>query len=199
MRKSSRTIRTILLIALLCALLFGGKTLFGGGLDVSPDANATSALSMTDAPADDGALPAGQSNSEPGSAASDATAAPEAGEAVKQDAVSEDGEYTAPEDVAAYIHAYGRLPKNFITKSEAMDLGWVSSEGNLWDVAYGKSIGGDVFGNREGRLPAAAGRTWHECDVNYQGGFRGGERVVYSGDGLIYYTDDHYETFEQLY
>ena len=199
MRKSSRTIRTILLLALLCALLFGGKTLLGGVQGASPDANAASALSVTDAPANAAALPAGQSDPEPGSAASDSTAAPDAEEAVKQDAVSEDGEYTAPEDVAAYIHAYGRLPNNFITKSEAMDLGWVGSEGNLWDVARGKSIGGDVFGNREGRLPAAAGRTWYECDVNYRGGFRGGERIVYSVDGLIYYTDDHYETFEQLY
>lgn len=198
MRKSSGTIRTILLIALLCALLFGGKTLFGGGPGASTDASATSALSATDTPAE-AALPAGQSGLEPGDATLGPTAAPEAEEAAKQDAVSEDGEYTAPEDVAAYIHAYGRLPQNFITKSEAMDLGWVSSEGNLWDVAYGKSIGGDVFGNREGRLPAAAGRTWYECDVNYRGGFRGGERIVYSVDGLIYYTDDHYETFEQLY
>ena len=197
MRKSSRTIRTILLLALLCALLFGGKTLFGGVQGASPDAGPASAAAATDAPADDAALPADQGGS--ADAISGPTAALETEEAARQDAISEDGEYTAPEDVAAYIHAYGRLPSNFITKSEAMDLGWVSSEGNLRDVAYGKSIGGDVFGNREGRLPAAAGRVWHECDVNYDGGFRGGERVVYSSDGLIYYTDDHYETFEQLY
>ncbi len=196
MHKSSRTIRTILLLALLCALLFGGKTLFGGP-GASPDAGPTSALSVTDAPADTAALAAAQSGS--ADATPGPTAAPEVEEAARQDAISEDGEYTAPEDVAAYIHEYGRLPGNFVTKSEAMDLGWVSSEGNLWDVAYGKSIGGDVFGNREGRLPAAAGRVWHECDVNYSGGFRGGERVVYASDGLIYYTDDHYETFEQLY
>ncbi|MBR6521857.1 MAG: ribonuclease [Oscillospiraceae bacterium] len=113
--------------------------------------------------------------------------------------IDEYGWYDAPEDVAEYIHTYGKLPENFISKNEARDLGWVSSEGNLWDVAYGMSIGGDKFGNREGLLPDAKGRTWYECDVNYSGGFRGDERIVYSNDGLIYYTDDHYESFTQLY
>ena len=92
-----------------------------------------------------------------------------------------------------------RLPPNFITKREARELGWISSEGNLWDVAWGMSIGGDVFGNREGLLPEAWERTWYECDVNYVGGFRGSERVLYASDGLIYYTGDHYATFELLY
>ena len=113
--------------------------------------------------------------------------------------IDEDGWYDAPEDVAEYIHTYGRLPGNFITKSEAGELGWESSEGNLWDVAYGMSIGGDRFGNREGLLPDAEGRKWYECDVNYSGGYRGSERIVFSSDGLIYYTADHYESFEQLY
>lgn len=107
-----------------------------------------------------------------------------------------EGSYTAPEDVAAYLRAYGCLPGNFITKSEARALGWESSQGNLWDVAPGMSIGGDSFGNREGLLPEG---TYHECDVNYAGGFRGGERLVWSDDGDIYYTGDHYESFTLLY
>ena len=107
--------------------------------------------------------------------------------------------YTDPYDVADYLHAYGELPPNFITKNEAKALGWDSAEGNLWDVAPGKSIGGDRFGNRERLLPEASGRTWYECDVNYAGGYRGAERVLYSSDGLIYYTDDHYESFTPLY
>lgn len=115
------------------------------------------------------------------------------------DLIDEDGWYDTPEDVAEYIHTYGKLPDNFITKDEARDLGWVSSEGNLWDVAYGMSIGGDKFGNREGLLPDAEGRVWYECDINYQGGFRGSERIVYSNDGLVYFTADHYESFDQLY
>jgi len=116
-----------------------------------------------------------------------------------ENSITEDGEYTEYADVAEYIHLYSRLPDNYITKREAMDLGWVSSEGNLWEVADQKCIGGDIFGNREGRLPDEAGRIWYECDVNYDGGFRNAERLVYSNDGLIYYTSDHYETFIKLY
>ncbi|MBR1529886.1 MAG: ribonuclease [Oscillospiraceae bacterium] len=110
--------------------------------------------------------------------------------------VEKDGSYTSPEDVAEYIHTFGTLPDNFITKKEAQNLGWNSSEGNLWDVAPGKSIGGDDFGNREGLLPEG---TYHECDVNYQGGYRGADRLIYSDSGEIYYTSDHYKTFTQLY
>lgn len=114
-------------------------------------------------------------------------------------AIEEDGSYTGKEEVALYIHTYGRLPDNFITKKEAEDDGWSGKEGNLWEVAPGKSIGGSHFGNYEGSLPAGDGRKWYECDINYEGGFRGSERLIYSNDGLIYYTDDHYKTFEQLY
>ena len=113
--------------------------------------------------------------------------------------VEEDGIYSTPELVAAYIHTFNKLPSNFITKKEAEQLGWVSSKGNLWDVTDEMSIGGDKFGNREGLLPKKNGRQWYECDVNYYGGYRGSERILYSNDGLIYYTDDHYESFTQLY
>ncbi len=109
------------------------------------------------------------------------------------------GLYTSPEDVAAYLHVYQQLPANYITKSVAVKLGWDASRGNLWDVTDKKSIGGDRFGNREGLLPDADGRIWYECDVNYAGGYRGAERLVYSNDGLIYYTDDHYRSFQRLH
>ena len=113
--------------------------------------------------------------------------------------VKEDGEYTTKEEVALYIHTYNHLPSNFITKDEATELGWISSKGNLGKVAPGKSIGGDKFGNREGLLPKKKGRTYYECDINFDGTFRNGERIVFSDDGLIYYTGDHYESFELLY
>lgn len=113
--------------------------------------------------------------------------------------VEKDGSYTTPEDVAEYIHTFGTLPNNFITKSEAKALGWDNKKGNLWDVAEGKSIGGDYFGNYEGLLPDEKGRKYTECDVNYNGGYRGSERIIFSNDGLIYYTNDHYKTFTQLY
>lgn len=105
------------------------------------------------------------------------------------------GAYDSPDDVALFIHQYKKLPANYITKEEAQAAGWISSTGNLWEVAGQVSIGGDVFFNREGNLPQKNGRIWYECDVNYQGGYRGGERIVYSNDGLIFYTGDHYQTF----
>lgn len=113
--------------------------------------------------------------------------------------LDEKGEYTSPQEVALYICIFDKLPANFITKKEAMNLGWESNKGNLWEVTDNKSIGGDKFGNREGLLPKSDGRVYYECDVNYEGGFRGAERIVYSNDGLIFYTNDHYESFEQLY
>lgn len=113
--------------------------------------------------------------------------------------IDEEGSYTSKEDVALYIYTYGKLPENFITKKEAEKAGWNSKEGNLWEVAPGKSIGGSHFGNYEGQLPEKKGRNYFECDINYQGGYRQGERIIYSDDGLVYYTGDHYKTFEQLY
>lgn len=109
--------------------------------------------------------------------------------------IEKDGKYSKPEELAEYIHTFQQLPKNYLTKKEAGALGWESKKGNLWDVTDEMSIGGDIFGNREGKLPKADGRKWYECDVNYYGGFRGEERLVYSNDGLIYYTKDHYQTF----
>ena len=113
--------------------------------------------------------------------------------------VDEDGTYTSKDEVALYIHTYGHLPSNFISKTKAKKAGWVSSEGNLDEVCPGMSIGGSRFYNDDGLLPEADGRTWTECDINYHGGFRGAERIVFSNDGLIYYTGDHYSSFEQLY
>ncbi|MBR0638013.1 ribonuclease [Bacillus sp. Nf3] len=100
--------------------------------------------------------------------------------------------------VADYLIRYKRLPDNYITKSQASALGWVASKGNLAEVAPGKSIGGDIFSNREGRLPSASGRTWREADINYVSGFRNADRLVYSSDWLIYKTTDHYATFTRI-
>ena len=113
--------------------------------------------------------------------------------------VEEDGWYTSKDEVALYIHTYGHLPGNFISKTKAKRAGWDSSAGNLDEVCPGMSIGGSRFYNDEGKLPDARGREWTECDINYHGGYRGPERIVFSNDGLIFYTADHYETFEQLY
>ncbi len=113
-------------------------------------------------------------------------------------ALAEDGVYTSKEDVALYVHTYGHLPANFITKKEAEAAGWQG--GPLDKVLPGMCIGGDRFGNYEGLLPKAKGRRWTECDLNTLGArSRGPERLIFSNDGLIYYTPDHFETFELLY
>ena len=106
---------------------------------------------------------------------------------------------TAPQDIADYIFAHGTLPDNFLTKNEARQLGWDSSQNYVSDVAPGYSIGGDRFGNYEGLLPDAAGRKWYEADANYTSGPRGAERILYSSDGLVYYTNDHYQTFTEMH
>ena len=106
--------------------------------------------------------------------------------------------YSDPQDVVDYIDAYGELPDNYITKNEARDLGWDAKAGNLWAVAPDMSIGGDYFGNFEGLLPEENGREYTEADVNYEGGHRGPERLVFSDDGLYFYTDDHYDSFIEL-
>lgn len=109
------------------------------------------------------------------------------------------GYYTSANDVATYIDQYKTLPKNFLTKKQAMDLGWLASENNLWSVSDKKSIGGDKFFNREKLLPQKAGRFYYEADIDYAGGKRSAKRIVYSNDGLIFYTKDHYDSFIQLY
>ena len=112
--------------------------------------------------------------------------------------VTEDGWYDTMEEVAVYLELFDDLPDNYLTKNEAGDLGWNNKKGNLHDVAPGCSIGGDRFGNYEGALPDKKGRKWTECDINFDGGYRGSERIVFSNDGLIYYTNDHYNTFTQI-
>lgn len=123
---------------------------------------------------------------------------PEETAELEQAAIDEDGEYTSREEVALYIHTYGKLPQNFIKKNEAKKLGWEG--GSLEPYAPGRSIGGDRFGNYEGLLPEAEGRRYTECDIDTMGrSSRGAKRIVFSNDGLIYYTGDHYKSFELLY
>ena len=112
--------------------------------------------------------------------------------------LDEDGWYDTRDEVALYLITYGHLPGNFVTKNEARKKGW--SSGSLEPYFPGCSIGGDVFQNREGLLPKAKGRTYYECDIGTTGkNSRGSKRIVFSNDGLIYYTDDHYESFTLLY
>lgn len=112
--------------------------------------------------------------------------------------INENESYYTKEDVSKYIYKYKKLPNNYIKKSEAKKIGWKPSKGNLWDVTDKKVIGGDTFGNREGNLPK--GYKYFEADVNYNGGHRNAHRLVYTLDGpIVYYTGDHYKSFEVLY
>jgi Guanyl-specific ribonuclease Sa len=112
--------------------------------------------------------------------------------------IDEDGWYYDKDNVALYIHTYGHLPGNYIKKKDAEALGW--SGGSIEKYAKGKAIGGDYFGNYEGLLPKKNGRSYYECDIDTKGAkSRGAKRIIFSNDGLIFYTDDHYESFKQLY
>ena len=187
---SKRQIMLIAAVALAAVLLLTGRLTPAGlinsllGTDI-PEAQQTYESVQPAETAED--LPLAEKN-EP----SEDAAEPE------QTAIDEDGEYTSKEDVALYIHTYGKLPQNFIKKNEAKKLGWEG--GSLEPYAPGRSIGGDRFGNYEGLLPEAEGRRYTECDIDTMGrSSRGAKRIVFSNDGLIYYTGDHYKSFELLY
>ncbi len=164
-----------------------------------PDENEYELVIVSDAPTDR-TPETERANAPPETTAEAETEAPEKKTAEKRTgaSVDEDGVYTKRDEVALYIHTYGKLPKNFITKKDAEALGWTG--GSLEPYAPGKCIGGARFGNYEGLLPAKKGRVWYECDIDTLGRkSRGAKRIVYSNDGLIYYTSDHYETFSLLY
>ncbi len=109
-------------------------------------------------------------------------------------APARDGEYTDKDNLCRYIVAYGTLPRNFITKNEARRLGWTG--GPLEPYAHGKSIGGDRYGNYERTLPNG---RYRECDVDTRGRPRGAKRIVFSDDRRVYYSSDHYRTFQRLH
>ena len=118
--------------------------------------------------------------------------------AVTENIPDEHGVYDSKDEVALYLHVYGHLPDNFMTKKEARAEGWQS--GALNRIIKGMCIGGDEYSNFEGKLPEADDRIYYECDIGtLHAKKRGARRIVWSNDGLIYYTDDHYKTFELLY
>ncbi len=155
--------------------------------DSSTSSEESSVYDSSSSSAEDKSSSSAEESSVPDSSSSDV-----------EEAIDENGSYTTKEDVALYIHTYGKLPKNFITKKEAEKLGWTG--GSLEKYAEGMCIGGDRFGNYEELLPTKSGRKYTECDIDTLGkSSRGAKRIVFSNDGLVYYTDDHYETFTLLY
>ena len=198
---------TAILLSLLLALtlLFTACAPPQGMPSTQPDEaeNDVQLTVVTDAPTDETptdvhANSPPEETAEPETAETEAAATAAAEDDGSDVSVDEDGWYYSKEEVALYIHVYGHLPGNFITKKEAKKLGWKS--GSLEKYAPGKVIGGDRFGNYEGLLPEAPGRFYTECDIDTLGAKkRGAKRIVFSDDGLIYYTDDHYESFTLLY
>lgn len=190
MKKRITTVLAALLAVLLLVLFGGPET------DVSAPTEIA-AWTQEEAPAESETPP--QEELPPETEARE-QAPPETTASTQEEAppIAKEGSYTTKEDVALYIHTYGCLPENFMTKNEARELGWEG--GGLEDYAPGMCIGGDRFGNYEGLLPEAQGRRYTECDIDTLGkDKRGAKRIVFSNDGLIYYTDDHYESFELLY
>lgn len=117
----------------------------------------------------------------------------------KSNQINENGVYTSSSEVAEYIYTYHKLPSNYIRKDEARALGWNPQENYLGDIVPGKSIGGDVFQNFEKKLKDKPQRRYYEADIDYNGKERNAKRIIFSNDGLIYYTEDHYNTFKLLY
>lgn len=190
MKRSNCIVRLLALILALCALT--GCALPMGDIDEYLSGDDVVAYLYEEAderPAADGAWAGPEAPAQPDGPMEPTDNVPP---------LDPEGSYTTKEDVARYLYEYGELPSNFITKSEARAFGWEG--GGLDAYAPGKSIGGDRFGNYEGLLPDAPGREYHECDIDTVGASsRGAKRIVYSSDGLIYYTDDHYESFTLLY
>ena len=100
--------------------------------------------------------------------------------------------------VDLFLKYTGTLPGNYITKQYATKHGWIPEKGNLAEVLPGKTIGGTAYLNIDGKLPQAEGRVWYEADFDYTSGYRNDSRILYSSDGLIFVTYDHYKTFYEI-
>ena len=201
--KIKQRVSLLLVLALMLGLLSGCGLVSPASYPEAPVQNVEFTLvedtptpeAPAEAPAPAPALPG--ETALPEESPEPAASAPEEPPA-QEPSLDEDGTYTTKEDLALYLHLYGHLPSNFVTKKEARAAGWTG--GSVEAFFPGMCIGGDYYGDYEGNLPKAKGRSWHECDVNTLGRRgRGAERIVWSNDGLIYYTGDHYETWELLY
>lgn len=195
MKKLRRSLPLLILILVLAFFLYPAESNPSSPAAVSAaetvdTLNLVSSVSPSSAPGSSSGKESGQPSQGSGTATGSAED--------EEELLPEDGSYTTKEDVALYLHQYGHLPSNFITKKEAREAGWPG--GSLEAYFPGMCIGGDYFGNYEGLLPKAKGRSWTECDINTLGKrSRGAERIIFSNDGLIFYTDDHYESYTQLY
>ena len=193
--RAARAVRMALTF-LLCALL---PVFCLGVCSACSDLGAPSGIVAGGVSANEGNAGGADSQTSTSASSSSSSSSAPSSQSKSSSSVSENGTYTSKEQVALYIHRYGHLPQNFISKTKAKKAGWIPSEGNLQDVCPGKSIGGSRYYNDDGLLPDKSGRYWTECDIDYAGGHRNEKRIVFSNDGLVYYTGNHYRSFERLY
>lgn len=210
-RKAKRILIAVLVLLLAATCVFIASTLLGKDtaqpvpdqqgsgsspeiIEPAPDSQGTGGNSEVDNPTPE----SGGSTTENPSQGDDSSTETPAPQTPSQKDLDEHGSYYSKDDMALFIYTYGHLPDNCITKSDAKKLGW--SGGSLEPFAPGKTIGGDKFSNYEKLLPTKKGRQYYECDIDTMGAKkRGAKRIVFSNDGLIYYTEDHYDSFELLY
>lgn len=193
-RIRSRWLCLLMVLIMTVGLLAGCGDPAGG----APQESSGGLMTVTDEASEEDADSGGSRDAEKEAEEAEAetpSGPEESADGEAQQSIDENGSYTSKEDVALYIHIYGRLPSNFITKKEARKLGWEG--GSVERYAPGKCIGGSHYGNYEGLLPEG---NYKECDIDTLGKkSRGAKRLVYSDDGRIYYTEDHFESFTQLY
>ena len=65
----------------------------------------------------------------------------------------------------------------------------------FYHILYGLK---HVYNNDDRRLPTKFGRVWYEADINYTPGRRNTHRILWSNDGLIFVTYNHYRTFYEI-
>ncbi len=97
-----------------------------------------------------------------------------------------------------WLKTYGKLPSYYVSAEQARSKGWSPKKGNFDKLFPNKMMKRGEYDNKDGHLPSAPGRIWYEADINYRHGFRGLPRIVYSNDGLIFVTYDHYATFIEI-
>lgn len=97
-----------------------------------------------------------------------------------------------------WVKYLNKLPGYYITRDNAIQAGWNPFGGNLAEVAPGCMLFGGIYQNRKHQLPETNGRTWYEADINYAGGYRNKQRLLFSNDGLVFVTYDHYKTFAEI-
>ena len=109
------------------------------------------------------------------------------------------GEVTKNGEAGAdfWLTYFNKLPDYYVTEEEAYNIGWIRGKSPAKFIP-GKMLTMGIYNNSNGHLPQAAGRIWYEADINYYEGRRNGHRVLWSNDGLIFVTYDHYATFYEI-